>query len=96
MKGLSLDNYDRMNQMKDRSESLRSAREEERKQIADEKLYDHFRQNCPDIRKVRSGKTEFILHFTVIYCTVMLCMKGSLDRIYVIYYLYIYLFLDGI
>ena len=38
--------------MKERSESLRSAREEERKQIADEKLYEHFRQNCPDIRKV--------------------------------------------
>lgn len=44
-----------MNMMKDRSESLRSAREDERKTIAEEKLYDHFRQNCPDIRKVCGG-----------------------------------------
>lgn len=52
MRGMSLGNYERLDYMKERSESLRSAREEKRKQVADEKLYEHFRQNCPDIRKV--------------------------------------------
>ena len=47
-----MDNYDRLDYMKERSESLSSAREEKRKQVAEEKLYEHFRQNCPDIRKV--------------------------------------------
>ncbi|KAF6025751.1 TCHP [Bugula neritina] len=54
LKGFSLDNLDRLNQMKERSESLRSAREEERKQVVEERLYEHFRQNCPDIRKLES------------------------------------------
>jgi len=52
LKGYSPDNYSRINEMKERSEALRSHREEERKQIANEKLYQHFRQNSPDIRKV--------------------------------------------
>ncbi|XP_067935044.1 trichoplein keratin filament-binding protein-like [Watersipora subatra] len=54
LKGYSLDNYGRISQMKERSEALKSAREEERRQIADERLYAHFRQNCPDIRKLES------------------------------------------
>ena len=52
MKGLSVDNYARIEDMRDRSEALRSAREEKRQQIAQEKLYEHWRVNSPDIRQV--------------------------------------------
>ena len=52
LKGLSSQNYVRLEEMKDRSETLRSAREEKRKHLADEKLYEHFRANNPDLREV--------------------------------------------
>ncbi|KAK7506009.1 hypothetical protein BaRGS_00002731 [Batillaria attramentaria] len=54
LKGMSRQNYDRVEAMKERAEGLRSAREEKRKRIAEEKLYDHWQQNNPDIRQVQS------------------------------------------
>lgn len=70
LKGFSLDNFDRLSEMKDRSESLRSAREEERKNIAEEKLYEHFRQNCPDLRKVS----------TLIVCSILAIIMGNCGK----------------
>ncbi|XP_025092426.1 trichoplein keratin filament-binding protein-like [Pomacea canaliculata] len=54
LKQVSRQNCDKIENMKDRAEELRSAREEKRKKIAEDKLYDHWQQNNPDIRKVRS------------------------------------------
>ncbi|XP_076473107.1 trichoplein keratin filament-binding protein-like [Babylonia areolata] len=54
LKGMSRMNYDRIEDMKDRAEGLRSAREEKRKQVAEEKLYEHWQKNNPDIRQVQS------------------------------------------
>ncbi|CAB4004077.1 Hypothetical predicted protein [Paramuricea clavata] len=38
--------------MKTRAEDLKSAREERRQKLADEKLYEHWRQNAPELRQV--------------------------------------------
>ncbi|XP_048753198.1 trichoplein keratin filament-binding protein-like isoform X2 [Ostrea edulis] len=58
LKGYSLDNFDRLEDMKDRVDSLRSAREEKRKNLAEEKLYEHWRQNNPDIRKIEAEQLK--------------------------------------
>ncbi|XP_053375365.1 trichoplein keratin filament-binding protein-like [Mercenaria mercenaria] len=58
LKGYSRDNYSRLGEMKERAETLRSAREEKRKNIAQEKLYEHWRQNNPDIRKIESEQLK--------------------------------------
>lgn len=54
LRGLSKGNHLRMEDMRDRAENLRSAREEKRKNLAEEKLYEHWRQNNPDLRKIES------------------------------------------
>ncbi|XP_061166307.1 trichoplein keratin filament-binding protein-like [Saccostrea echinata] len=58
LKGYSLDNYDRLEDMKDRVDSLKSAREEKRKHLAEEKLYEHWKQNNPDIRRLESEQLK--------------------------------------
>ncbi|XP_033747698.1 trichoplein keratin filament-binding protein-like [Pecten maximus] len=52
LKGYSKANYTRLEDMRDRADTLRSAREEKRKGLAEEKLYEHWRQNNPDLRRV--------------------------------------------
>lgn len=52
LKGFSKANYSRLEDMRDRADVLRSAREEKRKGLAEEKLYEHWRQNNPDLRRV--------------------------------------------
>ncbi|XP_022104626.1 trichoplein keratin filament-binding protein-like [Acanthaster planci] len=54
LRGLSLGNYERLKGMKERTDELKSQKEEKRKQIADQRLYDHWRQNNPDLRKIES------------------------------------------
>ena len=44
--------------MKVRAESLRSAREKERQALADEKLYEHWINNDPDLRSIEQQKLE--------------------------------------
>jgi len=44
--------------MKSRAESLRSAREKERQAIANEKLYEHWVTNDPDLRTIEQQKLE--------------------------------------
>lgn len=58
LKGYSNDNYTRLEEMKDRAGTLRSAREEKRRNIAQEKLYEHWRQNNPDIRQIESEQLQ--------------------------------------
>ena len=49
-------------QMKLRAESIRSAREEDRKRVAEEKLYQHWRENNPEIRQIESRQlNEFVV-----------------------------------
>ncbi|CAH1801077.1 unnamed protein product [Owenia fusiformis] len=54
LKGVSRGNFDLMEDMKERTDELKSAREEKRKKIAEEKLYDHFRKNNPDLRELET------------------------------------------
>jgi trichoplein keratin filament-binding protein len=42
--------------LKQRAETLRSAREDERKKVAQEKLYEHWRVNNPELREIESKK----------------------------------------
>ncbi|KAL5016433.1 hypothetical protein ScPMuIL_006022 [Solemya velum] len=58
LKGYSRENYSRMEDMKDRVETLRSAREEKRKNLAEEKLFEHWRVNNPDLRKIEQQQSE--------------------------------------
>ncbi|CAF1279504.1 unnamed protein product [Adineta steineri] len=44
--------------MKMRAENLRSAREKERKAVADEKLYEHWIANDPDLRSIEQQKLQ--------------------------------------
>lgn len=44
--------------MKVRAEALRSAREKERQAVAEEKLYEHWVTNDPDLRSVEQQKLE--------------------------------------
>jgi len=54
LRGLSSSNFDRLEQMKERANGLKSAREEKRQKLAQEKLYEHWRENNPDLRTVES------------------------------------------
>ena len=54
MRELKLGPQGQLSQMKEKAEELKSARERERKEIAHEKLYHHWRENNPQIRKVCS------------------------------------------
>lgn len=58
LKGFSRDNYSRLEDMKDRADTLRSAREEKRKQLAEEKLYEYWKLNNPDLRKIESEQLK--------------------------------------
>ncbi|CAK8692167.1 unnamed protein product [Clavelina lepadiformis] len=51
---LSAGNYSRLQEMQERSENLKSAREEKRKQLAQEKLYEHWKENNPELRMLQS------------------------------------------
>lgn len=44
--------------MKHRAENLRSAREKERQAVAEEKLYEHWIANDPDLRSIEQQKLE--------------------------------------
>uniref|UniRef100_H2YXB5 Trichoplein keratin filament-binding protein n=1 Tax=Ciona savignyi TaxID=51511 RepID=H2YXB5_CIOSA len=54
LRGLSVGNYSRLQDMQERTEELKSAREEKRKELATEKLYQHWRENNEHLRKVES------------------------------------------
>ncbi|XP_035691472.1 trichoplein keratin filament-binding protein-like [Branchiostoma floridae] len=54
LRGMSLDNYRRMESMKERADHLKEKKETERKQIAEVKLKEHFRRNNPDLRQIES------------------------------------------
>jgi len=52
------DNINNIYSMKTRVENLRSAREEERKKLAEEKLYENWRLNNPELREIESKKHQ--------------------------------------
>ncbi|XP_064620482.1 trichoplein keratin filament-binding protein-like [Lineus longissimus] len=54
MHGVSKHNYIRLKDMKERTEELKSAREEKRQALAEELAYEHFKQNNPDLRRIES------------------------------------------
>ncbi|XP_059146310.1 trichoplein keratin filament-binding protein-like [Physella acuta] len=55
LKGYSKSNHERLEEMKVKAEGLKSAREEKRQKIAEEKLYQHWRENNPALRKAESA-----------------------------------------
>ncbi len=54
-----VENSKTLDALKHRMDSIKSAREEDRKKLAEEKLYQHWRENNPDIRQIES-KRKFI------------------------------------
>eukprot|EP00106_Octopus_bimaculoides_P008418 XP_014775860.1 PREDICTED: trichoplein keratin filament-binding protein-like [Octopus bimaculoides] len=51
-------NYELLDQMKERVETLHSAREIKRKQLADEKLLEHWQKNAPEIQQQVEEKAK--------------------------------------
>lgn len=49
-----IDNSKNLESLKFKMDSIKSAREEDRKKLAEEKLYQHWRENNPDIREIES------------------------------------------
>ncbi len=54
LRGLSREHHSLLEDMKEKCENLRSAREEKRSNQAQERLYEHWRQNNPDIRDLET------------------------------------------
>ena len=54
MKKMKLGPKGQLSQMKQKAEDLKSARESERQEIAQEKLYQHWRENNPQIKQVNA------------------------------------------
>lgn len=55
-------NSNTFDMMKSRIENIKSAREEDRKKIAQEKLYEHWRQNNPELRQLESKQlNDFVV-----------------------------------
>jgi trichoplein keratin filament-binding protein len=52
------DNSNTLDVMKSRAENLKSAREEDRKKLAEQKLYENWRINNPEIREIESKKHQ--------------------------------------
>ncbi|KAH9524291.1 hypothetical protein Btru_054065 [Bulinus truncatus] len=55
LRELSKSNFERLEDMKSRVDDLKTAREEKRQRLVEEKLYQHWRENNPDLRKVESS-----------------------------------------
>lgn len=51
-----IDNSKTLESLKYKIDSIKSAREEDRKKLAEEKLYQHWRENNPDIRHIESKR----------------------------------------
>ncbi|XP_005108740.1 trichoplein keratin filament-binding protein [Aplysia californica] len=54
LRGLSKPNFERLEEMRTKADGLKSAREEKRQKLAEEKLYEHWRQNNAELRKAES------------------------------------------
>ncbi|XP_064613180.1 trichoplein keratin filament-binding protein-like [Liolophura sinensis] len=55
LKDLADGNFN-LEDMRERVDELKSAREEKRKQVASEKLYEHWKQNHPELRKIEQDQ----------------------------------------
>ena len=53
LKGISPENHVKIEEMRQKVEAIRSARETARQRTAEERLVDHFRQNNPELRSMR-------------------------------------------
>lgn len=52
-KGISPENHQRIKEMRAKIEEIRTTREESRKKQAEERLYEHFQKNNPDLRTMQ-------------------------------------------
>ena len=52
------DNVNTLDSLKHRIENIKSAREEDRKRLAEEKLYHAWRENNPEIRELQSKQLQ--------------------------------------
>lgn len=56
-----INNSKTLDSLKYKIDTIKSAREEDRKRLAEEKMYQHWRENNPDIREIESKQlTEFV------------------------------------
>eukprot|EP00731_Ephydatia_muelleri_P023219 Em0015g802a len=53
---------DKWTSMKERAEGLKSQREQERKKVSEEKLHEHKRLNCRELRELQSKEMEQAMH----------------------------------
>lgn len=58
------DNSNTLDSLKNRIDMIKSAREEDRKRLAEEKLYQSWRENNPEIRQLESKQFEKYVHDT--------------------------------
>lgn len=56
------ENSNTLDVMKNRIDSIKSAREEDRKRLAEEKLYQRWRENNPEIRQIESKQLDKYVH----------------------------------
>ena len=59
LKDLRINGVDKsrtLDSLKHQIDSIKSAREEDRKRLAEEKMYQHWRQNNPEIREIESKR----------------------------------------
>ena len=53
---------DKWTSMKERTEGLKSQREQERKKVSEEKMHEHKRLNCRELRELQSKEMEQAMH----------------------------------
>jgi len=66
LKDLRINGVDKsrtLDSLKHQIDSIKSAREEDRKRLAEEKMYQHWRQNNPEIREIESKRMIWVLTF---------------------------------
>ena len=66
LKDLRINGVDKsrtLDSLKHQIDSIKSAREDDRKRLAEEKMYQHWRQNNPEIREIESKRMIWVLTF---------------------------------
>ncbi|XP_062506158.1 trichoplein keratin filament-binding protein-like [Corticium candelabrum] len=64
LKGLARRPQERLPEMREKVEQLKTKRENERRETAEEKLRQHWRANCPEIRQIESRQMMRDIHNT--------------------------------
>ena len=79
LQALKLSPEGRLSQMKVRADELKDVREEERKKVAQDKLYQHWRSNNPEIRQVgcQMLKLKAVCYLCTVLCVILTAAAGN-------------------